>query len=483
MFSKMNEICEAVPSQKGNDKINVRGYLMVKERNREDIFYWCCEKRKAENCKGRATTALINGTHYLRKFNDHNHAPQASNAEVAKVIAQIKLQAQESTDQPAQIIHNNITNTSEEIYPYIPSQNALRMKIKRARRANMPPESLNLVEAHIPDSLCYTLGGDLFLVKDSKIGSDRILLFTTKANIQHLSQSLFWTMNVLFKTVSTSSCQLYSIYASIGGDNYRVLPLVYGLMTGNSKELYQSLFQDLIGFAEENNIQLKPSKIITDFEKEAIDALYEVFPGVINKGCFFHLGQDGWGKIQDCGLAVQYGTNENLSLMLRHLFALAFLPPNEIPMAFDALKSRMPPETNDVVQWFEENYVHGKVQLQLQNEYVTHVSPTFPPQLWSVHDSMEISILRKQHYSEDSFDRWGKLIGQTHAGVSIIVKELQKEQQQVELQIESILRGEPRPKSKQKIIDRENRIRAIVIDRSNRSLMDYLRGIAHNLLL
>lgn len=480
----MDEICEVVPSQKGNDKINVRGYLMVKERNREDIFYWCCEKRKSENCKGRATTTFINGSHYLRKFNDHNHAPQASNAEVAKVVAQIKLQAQESTDQPAQIIHNNITNTSQEIYPYIPSQNALRMKIKRVRRANMPLDPLNLGEANILDSLRYTLNGELFLAKDSRIGNERIVLFTTKANIQLLSQSSFWIMDGLFKTSSTTFCQLYTIHAPIGAeDNYRFLPLAYGLMTGKSKELYQSLFQDLIEFAEQNDIQLNPSKIITHFEKAAIDALYEVFPGIVNKGCFFHLGQDGWRKIQDCGLAVQYGTNENMSLMLRHLFALAFLPSNEIPMAFDTLKSRMPPVTNDVVQWFEENYVHGIMQQQFQNEIVTRIPPPFPPQLWSVHDSVELDILRKQHYVEDWFNRWGRLISQTHTGVHTIIKEVQKEQQQSELQIGSILRGEPRPKLKQKIIDKENRIRAMVIDRSNYSLMDFLRGISHNLLL
>ena len=41
----MNEICKLVPSQKGNNKINVRGYLMVKERNRDDKYYWCCEKK------------------------------------------------------------------------------------------------------------------------------------------------------------------------------------------------------------------------------------------------------------------------------------------------------------------------------------------------------------------------------------------------------------------------------------------------------
>jgi hypothetical protein len=54
------EICELVSSQKGKDKINVREYLMVKERNRDNNYYWCCEKRK-DGCKGRVTTILENG--------------------------------------------------------------------------------------------------------------------------------------------------------------------------------------------------------------------------------------------------------------------------------------------------------------------------------------------------------------------------------------------------------------------------------------
>lgn len=51
---------EIIPSQKEKEKINVCGYLMVKEWNRDDLFYWCCEKRKSENCKGWATTVLFN---------------------------------------------------------------------------------------------------------------------------------------------------------------------------------------------------------------------------------------------------------------------------------------------------------------------------------------------------------------------------------------------------------------------------------------
>ncbi len=49
---------------------------MVKEKTRENTYTWCCEKRKSENCKGRATTNFSNGLHYLKKFNDHNHSPR-----------------------------------------------------------------------------------------------------------------------------------------------------------------------------------------------------------------------------------------------------------------------------------------------------------------------------------------------------------------------------------------------------------------------
>lgn len=152
-------------------------------------------------------------------------------------------------------------------------------------------------------------------------------------------------------------------------------------MNEKSKELYQVLFQNLIEFAEANNISLRPSKILTDFEIAAINASNEEFPGVINKGCLFHLGQSGWRKIQECGLAVQYGSDEHLSLILRYLFALAFVPSSEIPIAFDILKSSIPPEANEIVQWFEENYVLGKVRRQLQDENIIRTPPLFPPQL------------------------------------------------------------------------------------------------------
>ncbi|CAG8530364.1 408_t:CDS:1, partial [Cetraspora pellucida] len=70
-------------------------------------------------------------------------------------------------------------------------------------RADMPPQPKKLDDIDIPDSLCLTLSKEEFLVRDFIIEEERILLFITKANIQHLSKALYWMMDGTFKTVLT----------------------------------------------------------------------------------------------------------------------------------------------------------------------------------------------------------------------------------------------------------------------------------------
>jgi hypothetical protein len=315
------------------------------------------------------------------------------------------------------------------------------------------------------------------------VSNNRILLFATQANIQRLSRASFWLMDGTFKTVPTVFRQLYTIHAPVGGENSRILPLVFSLVTSKSKEIYKSLFEELIDFAAENDLILQPSIILTDFELASINASRHVFPNAENKGCFFHLGQSGWRKIQSCGLATRYGNDEEFSLMLRHLFALAFLPPQEIPEAFDILKLEMPPEANEVVQWFEDNYVHGRIRRHLRNETVIRSAPLFPPQLWSVYNLNDMGIPRTQNNIEAWHRHWEILVGQSHIGVYRMIEELQKEQRSVDLQVECIIRGVRRPAKKKNLIERETRIMVIINDRENRSVMDFLRGIAHNLMI
>jgi hypothetical protein len=44
---------------------------------------------------------------------------------------------------------------------------------------------------------------------------------------------------------------------------------------------------------------------------------------------------------------------------MRPLSALAFLPANEIPEAFNELKPRLPEKAREVTNWFKNNYVQG----------------------------------------------------------------------------------------------------------------------------
>ncbi|GES90026.1 hypothetical protein GLOIN_2v1770416 [Rhizophagus clarus] len=90
----MSEVCELVPSQKGNKKLNIRGYLMA--------------------------------------------------------VAKVKKRARETRGNPIQIIQNNMVNASDEIRP---SRNALRRRITHVRKAETLLEPQSVAEVNIPDSL------------------------------------------------------------------------------------------------------------------------------------------------------------------------------------------------------------------------------------------------------------------------------------------------------------------------------------------
>ena len=74
--------------------------MIVKDKNRNQSYYWCCESRKSNNSKGRAVTKLVNEEHILTHFGEHNYAPCASAASVAKIRNEIKIQAKSTRDKP-----------------------------------------------------------------------------------------------------------------------------------------------------------------------------------------------------------------------------------------------------------------------------------------------------------------------------------------------------------------------------------------------
>ena len=87
----------------------------------------------------------------------------------------------------------------------------------------------------------------------------------------------------------------------------------------------------------------------------------------------------------------------------------------------------------------------------------------FLPSLWSVTDNIGHTFPRTQNSVEAWHRRWETLVGGTHDSIFKIIKEIQKEQNRVQLETESILQGLPRSLLKKKDRDRETRIQTIAL--------------------
>ena len=95
-------------------------------------------------------------------------------------------------------------------------------------------------------------------------------------------------------------------------------------------------------------------------------------------------------------MANEYSNNEDFSIRLCHIAALAFLLSSEIPNAFDQVKSILPQNVAEVVQYFEDNYVY-KRRRELRDGSVIHKSLLFLPEIWLVYERVKLRYPRTQN--------------------------------------------------------------------------------------
>ena len=103
--------------------------------------------------------------------------------------------------------------------------------------------------------------------------------------------------------------------------------------------------------------------------------------------------------------------------------------------------------------------------------------------MWSVFDNTEFAFPRTQNKVEAWHRRLETLVARSHVGIFSMIKQIQKEQNEVEIEIEKSIRGEPVPKKRKEDEQKEFRLQHVIINRNNMTTLDFLRGIAHNLAL
>lgn len=269
-------------------------------------------------------------------------------------------------------------------------------------------------------------------------------------------------------------------------DSRKIVPLVYCFLGHKTEETYMMMFKELLAYTEELQCELNPQHILTDFETAVINVVKIYFPEANHTGCLFHLAQNLWRQIQKSGLASKYGNDSKFSLELRHIVALAYLTPEEIPDAFKVLKEKvLPEEAETVVHWFETYYVHGKKISRTKGTKlcISLTPPLFPPQLWSIHRINELCLPRTQNNVEAWHRRWNYLQNNNRHGLYATIRSLIKEQISTNHVIEKAQASVDKtpPKKKKKIVS--DCIAKISANRNNMELLPFLRAIANHIEL
>ena len=451
------------------------GYLYVFQKQlADDVESWECTERRKKTCKARVK---LDNDRIIDRVNDHTHAPNQTRVETAKVRATMKRSAETTLDAPNRIISDSLAQASDAVAVNMPSLDNVRRTIRRYRAENtaLPanPQTRAAVPA-IPNNLAVTSNGDRFLLYDSGVGdANRILVFATDQALALLRQCDHWFGDGTFSVSPSIFFQVYTIHSICNG---KVVPCIFALLPNKTGLTYNQLLTE-VG----NNMNgHAPSDMLFDFEQAAFNAARHVFPGIDVKGCFFHLSQNLWKKIQQNGLALLYGNDDEFAMLMRSIAALAFVPEIDVPQAFYNLEAEIRNNYNNnsidvVLDYFEDNYI-GRLQRGRPRGI-----PTFPISIWNMFDRTDEELPRTNNHIEGWHNRFNQNVGSAHPTLWKFIESLQREESMVRAEIAQVLGGHP-VTQKKKYADCAMRVKNIVIAYPvRRANMLDLRSIAHNL--
>jgi len=132
------------------------------------------------------------------------------------------------------------------------------------------------------------------------------------------------TFNVAPLSVNSAVCDSYTI---------RRVSCDYGyaFLLNKYQSTYEELFSAIQDRCTELGFQANPTTITLDFQQAVINAVMSSFGPQVNlHGCFYHLTQATWRKIQTLGLVQRY-REEEVKLFCGMLDGLTFLPVDDVP--------------------------------------------------------------------------------------------------------------------------------------------------------
>ena len=198
------------------------------------------------------------------------------------------------------------------------------------------------------------------------------------------------------------------------------------------------------------------------------------------QGCFYHLTQSTWRRVQSLGLTEMYKNIEQFKHFCGMLDGLAFLPVGDVTAGMEFLNRIAMPEAAGLVDYFDSTYVNG-AYLQLQQQ---RLRPRFPPPVWNVHEATINGTPRTNNQCEGWNNKFVHLVGHNHPSVFKCIQFLKLEERTTAGSIAQHVIGHlvNRPK-KNVYIQLLTRLQNLCneYNAGGRDLENFLRAVGHNI--
>jgi len=107
--------------------------------------------------------------------------------------------------------------------------------------------------------------------------------------------------------------------------------LAFFLPANKHTTSYEDVFRHSVSEAAKLGVNVFPAIVNADFETAIHDAVTSVWPGLEVTECRLNFGGRWWREMQSLGLSKKYGKKDSgVSLFLKKIFGLSFLPPAEV---------------------------------------------------------------------------------------------------------------------------------------------------------
>ncbi|KAK3923875.1 FLYWCH-type zinc finger-containing protein 1 [Frankliniella fusca] len=235
-------------SKRGKNQLANNGFIYNKHSRKKERTYWVCHKKPL--CIARATTTddplpvIREGT--------YSDAPDADTIAARQVMEEIKEAGVSQRDRaPVQIIDHRLNNINEGALAKLPERGAMERTVNRVRQSRLPSNPKTLADlGALPPEFKITNSGESFIIYDSYEDRDhsdsdssddepvtppRVLVFSSKENLQKLGRSRTWFSDGTFTVSPSLFTQLFTIHGLYGDV---ALPFVYALLPDKTEVSY-----------------------------------------------------------------------------------------------------------------------------------------------------------------------------------------------------------------------------------------------------